>query len=245
MSVLGCYEDGALAEFIAVPQAKLYLIPDGLPGELAALSEAVSISMQAVNRSRVQANEWVLIFGAGPIGLLALLYLKELGANVIVVDLDAQRLSLAEEYGADLVLESQPDFPNAEQRRMILSLTGEAGPTVVLEATGAPVCAEAAIDLVACAGRVVLVGISDRPVQFSQRTLPVKELDLLGSRNSLLLQGEALALIDRHQAQVKKLITHRFRLSELQAAFETMADPKELVGKIVVTLDDAQVGAKC
>lgn len=238
MSVLGCYEDGALAEFISVPADKLYAVPEGLSGELAALSEPVSISMQAVNRSRVEPDEWVLVFGAGPIGLLALLYLKELDARVIVVDLNSQRLELAKEFGADLTLRSDGNFPTTGQREQLLKLTGPAGPTVVIEATGAPACVEAAIELIACAGRVVLVGISDRPVQISQRTLPVKELDLLGSRNSLLLQGEALELINRNQDQVRKLITHRFSLPELQAAFQTMADPTELVGKIVISIDE-------
>ncbi|MFC0582810.1 alcohol dehydrogenase catalytic domain-containing protein [Micrococcoides hystricis] len=242
MSVLGCYQDGALAEYISVPASKLYAIPDNLPTELAALSEPVSISMQAVNRARVESGEWVLLFGAGPIGLLAVLYLKELGANVVVVDLDPDRLALATEFGADLTFQSSGEFPTAEQRELLLAHVGQAGPTVVIEATGVPACVETAIDLVACAGRVVLVGISDRPVQISQRTLPVKELDLLGSRNSLLLQGDALGLIDRNQSKVSKLITHRFTLAELQKAFQTMADPDVFVGKIVIALETQEQG---
>jgi L-gulonate 5-dehydrogenase len=71
------------------------------------------------------------------------------------------------------------------------------------------------------------------------RTLPVKELDLLGSRNSLHLMDDALELLARYQAECRSLITHRFPFEELGAAFKTLRDKPERVGKVAIDFEGA------
>ncbi|MFC4457907.1 alcohol dehydrogenase catalytic domain-containing protein [Pseudonocardia nematodicida] len=217
-SCLGVYEDGALADLIAVPATDLHRVPDALPLGLAALAEPASIAMQAVLRGRPEPGERALVLGCGPIGLLATLHLTSLGVAVSCVDVDAGRAEFARGFGAVHIGADGPE------------------PSLVIEASGSPAAFEAGLDAVATAGRVVLVGISDRPVTLSMRTLPVKDVDLLGSRNSRRRMGEALDLLAAHPEAASALVTHRVPLERLGEAFTLLRDAGGLVGKVAIDL---------
>jgi len=238
MSTYGCYEDGALVELMSVPLEKLHAVPTDLPLDVAALWEPVGIAMQAVNRGRPVPGEKALVLGSGPIGLFATLYLTELGVDVIAADTVPERSELARAFGArdTLIVNVTAPFPNEEQAARIAEWANGDGPSLVFEATGAPSSLQNAVQLVATAGRVVLVGISEREVSLSMRTVPIKEIDLIGSRNNLGLISEALGLISRHRALAQSLITHRFDFDDLPKAFETMRSRTELVGKIAIEM---------
>ncbi len=247
MSVYGCYDDdGALAEYLLVPLDRARRLPAGLSTDLAPLWEPVSIALQAVTRGRALPGERVLVSGAGPIGLLALVCLKDLGCDVAIADTDSERLELAAVLGAARTLSVAAGFPSVDQRRLLAEWTDGEGPSLVIDATGAPASLASAVDLVAPAGRVVVVGISEREVALSMRALPVKEIDLLGSRNSRHLMDQALDLLARHQDECRSLITHRFAFEELDAAFRTLrgrtggtGEPGEMrVGKIAIDLPE-------
>lgn len=236
--VFGCYCDGGLVERIAVDTEKLHLIPDGMPTDLAPVAEPTAISLQAVTRGRATADDTVLVIGAGPIGLLATLALKDLGAQVIVADVVADRLAMAREFGATDTITVTPGeaFPGPDGAAIIERLTDGEGPSLVIEATGVPESLENALRTVAAAGRVVQVGISVRPTGFPLNLLAFKEVDLLGSRNSTGLIPDALKLISRHPDTVRSLVTHRFPVSDLGTAFETMRDRTQRVGKILIDM---------
>lgn len=244
MSVYGCYEDGSLVTEQAVPLVKLSRVPDSLPLALAPLHEPLSIAMQAVHRGRAAqgpnaGRERVLVSGAGPIGLLATVYLKDLGCDVTVSDMNPDRLAMARAMGADRTLTvSREQFPTPAQQAELDELTDGDGPSLVIDATGAPVSVATGIRLVATAGRVVCVGISDAELRFSMRLLPTKEIDLLGSRNSENLIAESLDLLDRYRDTIAPMITHRFAFTDLDAAFATLTDPGAGVGKIAIDFDD-------
>ena len=232
--VLGCYCDGGFAEYLSVSAKRLHALPADLPTELGPVAEPAAIALEAVTRGRADADDTVLVLGAGPIGLLATLALNDLGATVITADTVPDRLSMATDMGSDGTLLIDPDaqFPTAELERLI----GESGPDLVIEATGVPASLENALRAVAPAGRVVQVGISAHPTGFPLNIVPFKEIDLLGSRNSQGLMPEALRLIDRHTEQVRSLITHRFDITDLDAAFATMSDRSQRVGKILIDM---------
>jgi L-gulonate 5-dehydrogenase len=236
MSVYGCYRDGALTDLVVVPVANLHLVPEGLAPHLAALAEPLSIAMQAVRRGRALAGEQVLVLGCGPIGLFATMYLTELGSQVIAVDLDPARLALAKGFGASAALLVSRDeaFLDSAAAAALSRLTAGQGPVLVIEATGSPASLEAAVDVVAAAGRVVQVGISGQAATLPMRAIAVKEVDLLGSRNSLNLIGEALEVLTRHPDVAASLVTHRYPLERVGEAFEAMCDPAQAVGKVLI-----------
>ncbi|MEW1950921.1 alcohol dehydrogenase catalytic domain-containing protein [Pseudarthrobacter sp902506025] len=239
---IGCYSDGALVELLSVPVEKLCPVPDGLPLEIAAMGEPASIAMQAVNRGRATAGETALVLGSGPIGLLAALYLADLGVQVIAADTELDRLELATAFGAADTLRVDPSgtFPDAGQSARLDALTDGNGPILVIEATGVPSSLENAIRLVASAGRIVQVGISPRAVTLSMKDIPFKELDIMGSRNSLNLIPDGLALLARHPGQARALMTHRFGFRDLPEAYALMGNRTEKVGKIVIDMPAAQ-----
>lgn len=238
-TVLGCYCDGGFVEYLAVAAPKLHRIPGDLPTDLGAVAEPTAISMEAVKRGRAVAGETALVLGAGPIGLLATLALHDLGVTVVTADTLPERLGLARKFGADhtLLIDPAADFPAADLAAAI-GADAPDGPQLVIEATGVPSSQLNALNAVAPAGRVVQVGISTRPAVFPMNLLPFKEVDLLGSRNSQGLIPEALALIARYPDTVRGLLTHRFGVRELGAAFKTMQDPSQKVGKILIDMTE-------
>ncbi|MBQ0925476.1 alcohol dehydrogenase catalytic domain-containing protein [Saccharopolyspora endophytica] len=225
-SCLGCYEDGGLTELLPAPLGDLHPIPENLPTGLAALAEPASIAMQAVLRGRPEKGEQALVMGCGPIGLLATLHLTSLGVDVIAADTAPERSEFASRFGATSTVVVKPDHA--------LALPAE--PSLVIEATGSPAAFTTAVDAVTTAGRVVLVGISDRSVTLSMRTLPVKDIDLLGSRNSQRRIGEALELLDEHRDAATALITHRLPFDRIDEAFPLLRSRSQLVGKVAVEL---------
>jgi len=244
ISCLGCYEDGALAELVQVPVDKLCPLPEGMDLRLAALGEPGSIAMQAVNRGTPQPGETALVLGCGPIGLLATLFLAERGVKVIAADLDAHRMELAREFGAVATIQAGTDpFPDAAGAQTLAGTCPLGGPTLIIEATGVPASFEAAVRLAAPTARIVQVGISTGLAQVSMRDVPFKELDIRGSRNSLNLIPEALAVLHRRPEVAERLISHGFGLAELSQAYETMADRSARVGKIVIDMPASALAA--
>ena len=187
--------------------------------------------MQAVLRGRPEKGERALVLGCGPIGLLATLHLSSLGVSVVAADTVADRSAFARRFGAADTLMVGPDGLPAPPHE----------PSLVIEATGVPSSLTTAVDAVATAGRVVLVGISDRPVTLSMRTLPVKDIDLLGSRNSQRRMGEALDLLSDNAETATALITHRVPIERVEEAFALLRSRRELVGKIAVDLRPKKV----
>ena len=241
ISCLGCYQDGALAEVVSVPIGKLHPLPEGMPNRLAALGEPGSIAMQAVNRGIPVAGETALVLGCGPIGLLATLFLTERGVKVIASDLNPSRLELARAFGAVATLQAgSGPFPNIEQQEVLDHWCTLSCPSLVIEATGVPASFENAVRLAAPTARIVQVGISTQTAALSMRDVPFKELDIRGSRNSLNLIPEALAVLDRHHDLAHQLISHSFKLEQLDAAFHTMLDREQNVGKIIIDMPAAK-----
>lgn len=236
LTVLGCYMDGALAEQIAVAAANVVRVPDGVPLDVAALAEPVSIAMQAVNRGRPEVEEKALVIGCGPVGILATRILVDCGVDVLAVDTVPSRADIAECFGASstLILDEERGMDLRTRQDELRQWAGDEGPSLVIEATGVPASLQAAVEVVCCAGRVVAVGISDRTVEVSMRTMPTKELDLLGSRNYCGTLSEPLHFLSRHSDLVSTLITHSLSLEDVGRGLELMASPSSGVGKVLV-----------
>lgn len=144
--------NGSYGEYLIMPAARLLRVPDGQPNRVIALTEPGSVALHAVREARVQPGESVLIMGAGPIGLLTLLWLKRDGYRVAVSDPAQARRDLAAALGADLVLDSA-----AQDFRPRLREFG--APPVVFECVGAIGTLQQAIFNVERRGRVIVVGI--------------------------------------------------------------------------------------
>lgn len=176
---LGVQRDGAMTEFIRMPEEKLY--PAALSIKELCLVEPLTVGFHAVARGRVTGDDIVAVFGCGGVGLGAISASHFCGASTIAVDVDDAKLEIARKAGASHTINSNRNTLHQD----LLDLTCGLGPDVVIEAIGLPETFRAAVEEVAFTGRVVYIGYPKEPVTYETRLFVQKELDVLGSRNAL------------------------------------------------------------
>lgn len=225
LHAIGVTRPGGLADLLAVPAWACHPTP-GLGPVAAALCEPVSVAAHAVARGQVTAEDRVLVLGAGPIGLATTVAVRDVGAQVMAVDLQPSRLELAARLGS--VATAAPD-----DLREVLADFAPDGPTVVFEATGVPGVATNAFELAAPTGTVVLVGVSRSDVSVSLRLFTARELTVVGSRGTPDFAA-AVDLVGRHAADLELLVTHRLPLEQVRDAFTQAMDHPEETVKVVV-----------
>jgi 2-desacetyl-2-hydroxyethyl bacteriochlorophyllide A dehydrogenase len=235
LQVIGVHRDGGLVDEIVVPAERVFSVPDDMSPQVAAMCEPFSIGMQAVSRGAITADDRVVILGAGPIGLTILAIAKARGVSVLVSDLLDSRLELARSLGADVVVNGG----TTDARQAVMDFTDGEGASVVVEATGSTRAMESTVDLVAFAGRIVLVGVTTKPVTFPGLDFTRKELTILGSRNNASQFDDAVRFVIEHPDVVQKLITQQFAFDDVAAAFEMADTQPEHVCKIVVNIGAA------
>jgi threonine dehydrogenase-like Zn-dependent dehydrogenase len=232
LTLVGVHRDGALQEQLHVPASQVFPVGDLAPA-LAAFIEPVSIAMRAVVRARIEAGEKAVIFGAGPIGQSIAAAADDRGASVLLVDRVASRLASGGALGAETLLLDEGVDSLAAAREW----AGGDGPEVVFEATGVPAVARTAVELVAQAGRVVIVGLSHTDAPIRVGDLAFKEIDVLGVS---CCQGhefaEAVSLVARRQDALRGLVTHEFPLEQAPDAIEYAIDHPAEVMKAVIRL---------
>jgi threonine dehydrogenase-like Zn-dependent dehydrogenase len=232
-NLIGIHLDGGLQELLAIEQEQVFPIATG-DGAVAAMAEPVSIAVHAVRRARLQAGERMVVMGAGPIGYSVCLVALERGAEVLAIDVEPARLELVAALGAETVRWSNPEQAVAHGR----GWAGDAGPPVVVDATGVPAAVRAMIDMVASAGRAVQVGMSVAEVSLRIGSLTEKELDLLGACCCTGEDfGEAVGVVERHPDAIARLISHEFALARAPDALRFAIENPTEVMKVVIRSD--------
>ncbi len=229
-SLVGIHTDGGLQELLCLPQEQVFAV-QASDSALAALAEPVSVAVHAVHRGQVRSGERVVVLGAGPIGQCVAAVACELGAEVLIVDLQESRLELAKGLGAETLQWTSAAEVVAYGREW----GGAGGPPVVVDATGVPAAVRAMVDMVASAGRAVQVGMStdDAPIRIG--SLTEKELDLLGASCCTSADfAEAVGVVERNAEALARLISHEFTLAQAPEAMRfAMSNPTEVM-KVVI-----------
>ncbi len=222
---------GAFAEYIAVPERIVYRLPDSLGFAEAAMLEAVSVALHAVRVAELQGGETALVIGAGMIGLLTMQAARAQGCSqVLIADIDATRLKMAAEAGADRTIETS----GAALVDEVMRLTGGRGVDVVVEAVGREETVNAAIDCVRKGGTVVLVGNIAPTVSLPLQKVVTRQIRLQGSCASAGEYPEAMRLIAEGTIRVEPLITAVAPLSEGPRWFERLYGREANVMKVVL-----------
>ncbi len=223
---------GAFAEFVAVPQRILYHLPDNLSFAEAAMLEATSVALHAVRLSQVKGGETALVIGAGMIGLLTLQAARVLGcARVFVADVDASRLDLAKEAGADVVF----DCSGAELVREVLERTEGRGVDLAFEAVGRNETVNGAIDCTRKGGTVTLIGNVQPEVTLPLQKVVTRQLRLQGSCASAGEYPQAIELIAAGKIKVAPLITAIAPLEEGPRWFSRLQAREPNLMKVILT----------
>lgn len=197
-------QDGAFAEYVALPARILYRLPDALTFQQAAMVEPVSIAIHAVQRVKVAPTDTAVVVGSGMIGLFVVQALRWAGAKrIVAVDLEPGRLALARELGATDVIQSDRVDVAAE----VAKLTGGAGADLAFEVVGISPTLQVAVGCVRKGGSVVLVGNLAPKTDFPLQSVVTRELTLFGSCSSAGEYPLCLDLISRGVVRVEPMVS--------------------------------------
>jgi L-iditol 2-dehydrogenase len=210
---------GAFAEFVAVPQRILYRLPDNLSFEQAAMVEAVSVAVHAIERTPLESNAAVAVVGTGMIGLLVVQVLRARGCEkIIAIDLEEAKLKLASRLGATHTIKaSEPDL-----QEKIRALTSGRGVDAAFEVVGLPATVKTAIESVRKGGSVTLVGNLKPQAELPLQAVVTRELTLIGTCASAGEYPACLDLISSGKVNVTEFISATPPLEEGAAWFERL-----------------------
>ncbi|OCB85946.1 xylitol dehydrogenase [Sanghuangporus baumii] len=241
-----CPVDGTLQRYFSYPFDTLYKLPDHLTLEDGAMLEPLSVAVHAVSYvGQFRHGRNILVFGAGPIGLLCMAVARALGAmEIVAVDIIASRLEFAKQYAATETFLPPPkgkDEKNMDYSKRVVELMkntigfkerGSKSFDLVVDATGVETCIQMAFLAVKMGGTFVEVGIGPEEIQVPVTTLITKEFKATGA----LVYGPgdyrlSLALASSGKVDLKPLVTHRFKFEDAITAFEVTRAGKSVDGK--------------
>ncbi len=224
-------QDGAFAQYVAVPQNILYTLPESLSFEHAAMVEPVSIAVHATGRVPIRLNDSALVVGAGMIGLLVVQSLRAAGCSRIwAADLEAGKLDLACRLGAAECIRAGETDVAAEIHRS----TGGRGVDLAIEAVGLPATVSMAIASVRKGGSVGLVGNITPKVELPLQAVVTRELTIYGSCASTGEYPACLDMIARRTIDVEPLITAVVPLAEAADWFDRLYRAEKGLMKVIV-----------
>jgi L-iditol 2-dehydrogenase len=219
---IGYKIDGCFASHISMPVTSLHRIPENVTDEQAALTEPLAVAVKGVlERTKIEPEDFVMVAGCGPIGLLAAAAAKAEGARAVMVtgtDGDERlRLPAARQMGIDYVVNIKKEDP----LQIVQDLTGGAGADVVVEASGAAPSIRQAFDLVKIDGRICGLGLSGKyDIGIPWDTAIIKAVRLICSMSSNWTSWErALSLMASDKINTDPVITTTFDLPQWQRAF--------------------------
>ena len=234
IKVCGVHIDGGMSTYLSVPSYSL-LKSEGLTYDELALAEPLAIGAHGIRRANVQKDEFVLVIGAGPIGLGTIMFAQIAGAKVIALDINDQRLQFCKE---SLKTEYIINASGEDVIGRLHEITNGDMPTVVIDATGSQKAINNALQYLAHGGRFVLIGLQKEEICFSHPEFHKRETTLMSSRNATRDDFvHVINSIKNGLVNPAMLITHRVKFNEVKDAFITWSDPKTNVIKAMVELD--------
>jgi len=224
LKLIGIDCDGGFAEYCLVPQENLVRLPPGMSLKLAALAEPVAVGIHAVRGSTFKTGDSVMVFGAGPIGLITATCLKTSGAGeVIVVEKDKKRIAFAKTLGFE-VTDDLDEFKKYNKRVI----------DEIFDATGSPALLAYAVDLVKIKGFIAIVGKFDEPAPVNLHDVLFKELTIKGFRVYRSEEFEhAVKLISQNPKYFEKLIKDVYKLDKINDAIDAFKTRRNLC-KIII-----------
>jgi L-iditol 2-dehydrogenase len=210
-TMIGMTYHGAYAEAVRVPQRQLYRMPENLSWEHGALVEPLSVALHAVNQTPLSLMESLVIVGAGPIGLLALLSARLKGAGTIIMtDRSAHRLELASRLGADIVV----NVAEQDALAAVQAATGGLGAHAAIEAVGITPTVQQALAVTRIGGNVTWIGNSAPEVTLNMQHVVTREITIRGVYGFNAEFGQAIEALSSGRINVAPLVERIAPLEE-------------------------------
>lgn len=233
LAVRGVHIDGGYQEYIAVPEADCYLLPDSLSDEDAVMIEPTTIAIQSCTRAQLEKDDMLLILGAGALGSTVLKIARQMCDHIIVADIMDNKLEAAKENGAKYTIHVLKE----DLEEKVREYTNGRGATVSIDASGTSDSLMKLLRATGNAGRVMVMGFSTAPIEINQFLITSKELDVRGSRLQNKRFGDAIRLIQEGKLDLKGSVSHTFPLTKAQEAFDFVDSRDPSIRKIVLTFD--------
>lgn len=223
---------GAFAEYVVVPERVLYRLPDALPFEHAAMIEAVSVAVHAVGQVPLVVGDVAVVVGSGMIGLLVIQALRAAGCDrIVAVDVEDDRLKLAQQLGAEHTVNAKTDDPV----EFVHKITNVSGADVALEVVGTSATLQTALAAVRKGGAVTLVGNISPQVEMPLQSVVTREIKLFGSCASAGEYPQCIELMASGQIDVAPLISNVAPLEEGSQWFDRLYKKEPGLMKVVLT----------
>jgi 2-desacetyl-2-hydroxyethyl bacteriochlorophyllide A dehydrogenase len=222
---VGITRPGGFAEYVAVPARACYRVPESLTDTQAAFIEPLSCVIHALKRLRVWPGDEVLIFGAGPMGLLLIQAMRHSGASqIVVVEKEQDRRKLALGMGATAVIAADPDFS-----KQLFELAPY-GYAIVIDATGVPAVIQQALQFLRPRGQYLQFGVTPKAatVQWHPYEIFHKDWTIIGSFALCYTFQPAVAWLENQVIEIAPLVSHILPLAEFERGFRDFSDGKTL-----------------
>jgi L-gulonate 5-dehydrogenase len=233
LNVRGVHVDGGCQEYYVAPESNVYELPASLPWDEAALVEPFTIGAQVCYRGNVQKGDFVLVMGAGTIGLTVAQMAKLNGATVIITDLVQDKLDYAKARGADYTI----NVKEHDMFEKVREITGGMGANVTVDAVCIKKSFEDAIQITSVAGRIVELSFSETPSDIAPKLIVQKELTICGTRHQTRRFPVVIDYIKQGKLQLAGFVTKTFPLSEMVEAFEYADKNNATVRKILINME--------
>lgn len=231
LKVCGVHQDGGMVEYLSIPSYSL-VHGEGLSLDALALVEPLAIGAHAVRRAEITKDEFVLVVGAGPIGLGTMEFVRAAGGKVIAMDTNDARLKFCKEA---LKVEHIVNALNSDVVEQLKSITSGDMPTVVIDATGNLKAINNAFQYMAHSARYILVGLQKGEISFSHPEFHKREATLMSSRNATRADFEhVISSIKRKVIDPTIFITHRVHFDQVRDEFNGWLNPASGVIKAMV-----------
>lgn len=231
--VCGVHVDGGFREYLSVPISSL-VHGQGLSFDELALIEPLAIGVHGVRRANIKEGEFVLVIGAGPIGLGIAEFAKIVGGRVIILDINNTRLQFCTEK---LKVHHVLNAKEADVLAQLTSITQADMPTVIIDATGNLAAINQSFQYMAHGARYVLVGLQKGDISFSHPEFHKREASLMSSRNACREDFEyVISCMKKELVKPTTYITHRVSFDQLKEEFPGWLNPSSGVIKAMVDL---------
>ena len=233
IKVCGVHIDGGMVEYLSVPSYSL-VNGEGLSYDELALIEPLAIGAHGIRRACIKEGEYVLVAGAGPIGLGTMEFARIAGGKVIALDINDNRLRFCRDK---LKVEYTVDALSADVAEQIREITKGDMPTVVIDATGNQKAINNALQYLAHGGKYVLIGLQKEELIFSHPEFHKRESTLMSSRNATREDFQhVIASLKKGLIDPSVYVTHRVKFNEVKNEFENWLKPGTGVVKAIVEI---------
>ncbi|WP_442773149.1 zinc-dependent alcohol dehydrogenase family protein [Paenirhodobacter enshiensis] len=235
--ILGHMIDGTQAEYVRIPHGdnSLYPIPEGADEEaLVMLSDIMPTGFEiGVQYGRVKPGDTVAIVGAGPVGMSVLLTAQFYSpGRIVMIDMDPARLALARQFGATDTIQVGSEDVVAK----VMEMTGGLGVDVAIEAVGVPATFDTCQKIVSAGGSIANVGVHGKPVELHIEELWIKNINISMGLVNTNTTPMLLKTLGTGKVDPSKLVTHRFGLNEMLAAYEVFGNAaREKAMKVILS----------